>query len=397
MALQKILLGNIQGPQGPQGEIGPQGPQGIQGPQGEIGPQGEQGERGPQGIQGIQGLQGEIGPQGPQGETGEKGDKGDTGATGATGPQGPKGTDGAPGATGPQGPQGIKGDTGTRGSRWVVGTSITGTEDTPTAYSTGITDSLPNDLYVNRDTNNYYRCTVGGDETTALWQFVGSLGDDDATSLSGHTLEYFATAENIRDIISGDTAVGNASKLGGNASTAYLLTADANTLLTGKSNTGHKHTKSEITDFPTSLPASDVSSWAKATSKPTYTKAEVGLGNVDNTADSAKSVKYAATAGSAPASDVYAWAKASSKPSYTKAEVGLGNVDNTADSAKSVKYATSAGSASSATNATNATNAGYTSVATPTTASLKNIYAGTGALTAGSSALTTGTIYVQYE
>lgn len=41
----------------------------------------------------------------------------------------------------------------------------------------------------------------------------------------------------------------------------------------------------------------------------------------------------------------------------TKAEVGLGNVDNTADSAKSVKYATSAGSASSATSATQLTTA----------------------------------------
>ena len=48
-----------------------------------------------------------------------------------------------------------------------------------------------------------------------------------------------------------------------------------------------------------------------------------------------------------PASDVPAWAKAASKPSYSKSEVGLGNVDNTADSAKSVKYATSAGSANS--------------------------------------------------
>ena len=36
----------------------------------------------------------------------------------------------------------------------------------------------------------------------------------------------------------------------------------------------------------------------------------------------------------------------------TKSDVGLGNVDNTADSAKSVKYATSAGSASSALKAT---------------------------------------------
>ena len=53
-----------------------------------------------------------------------------------------------------------------------------------------------------------------------------------------------------------------------------------------------------------------------------------------------------------PASDVSAWAKASSKPSYSKSEVGLGNVDNTADANKSVKYATSAGSASSASKAT---------------------------------------------
>lgn len=44
----------------------------------------------------------------------------------------------------------------------------------------------------------------------------------------------------------------------------------------------HTHTKSQITDFPTSMPASDVSAWAKAATKPTYTKAEVGLGNVGN-------------------------------------------------------------------------------------------------------------------
>ena len=73
------------------------------------------------------------------------------------------------------------------------------------------------------------------------------------------------------------------------------------------------------------------------------TKAQIGLGNVDNTADKDKSVKYATTAGSAKASDVYAWAKQPNKPSYTKTEVGLSNVDNTADNQKSVKYATSAG------------------------------------------------------
>lgn len=61
----------------------------------------------------------------------------------------------------------------------------------------------------------------------------------------------------------------------------------------------HTHTKSQITDFPTSMPASDVSAWAKASTKPSYSKSEVGLGNVDNTADSTKSVKYATSASSA--------------------------------------------------------------------------------------------------
>lgn len=55
----------------------------------------------------------------------------------------------------------------------------------------------------------------------------------------------------------------------------------------------------DLSNKPTSLPASDVSSWAKASTKPTYTKAEVGLGNVDNTADANKSVKHATSADNA--------------------------------------------------------------------------------------------------
>nr|DAG24774.1 MAG TPA: structural protein [Caudoviricetes sp.] len=86
--------------------------------------------------------------------------------------------------------------------------------------------------------------------------------------------------------------------------------------VTGKPSTftpsSHTHTKSQITDFPSSLPASDVYAWAKAKSKPAYSKSEVGLGNVDNTADSAKSVKYATSAGSANA---VAWGNVSGKPS----------------------------------------------------------------------------------
>lgn len=40
--------------------------------------------------------------------------------------------------------------------------------------------------------------------------------------------------------------------------------------------TSHTHPKSQITDFPTSMPASDVYSWAKQSTKPSYTPSEVG-------------------------------------------------------------------------------------------------------------------------
>lgn len=62
----------------------------------------------------------------------------------------------------------------------------------------------------------------------------------------------------------------------------YYGKSEVNNLLNGKSDNGHKHVKADVTDFPTSMPASDVYAWAKAATKPTYTSAEVGLGNVQN-------------------------------------------------------------------------------------------------------------------
>ena len=61
----------------------------------------------------------------------------------------------------------------------------------------------------------------------------------------------------------------------------------------GVSLVNHTHSKSQIEDFPTSMPASDVPAWAKEKTKPSYTKSEVGLGNVDNTADADKPVSAA--------------------------------------------------------------------------------------------------------
>lgn len=109
------------------------------------------------------------------------------------------------------------------------------------------------------------------------------------------------------------------------------------------------------------MPASDVSAWAKAVTKPSYTAAEVGASPSNHNHDGVYQAKgnyassshthegiyepvfakksafnkdFGTTAGtvcqgndsrlsnSRPASDVSAWAKAATKPAYTAAEVG---------------------------------------------------------------------------
>ena len=60
-----------------------------------------------------------------------------------------------------------------------------------------------------------------------------------------------------------------------NGGTGATTAAAARTAL-GVPATAHTHFKANITDFPTSMPASDVYAWAKASTKPTYTNTEVG-------------------------------------------------------------------------------------------------------------------------
>lgn len=113
----------------------------------------------------------------------------------------------------------------------------------------------------------------------------------------------------------------------------------------GAAATSHNHTKSEITDFPTSLPASDVSAWAKASAKPSYTWNEIG-----------------------------------SKPtSFTPASH---NQD-----ASTITAGTLAGKVQ----------ANATAAATVTDAQVRDIYAGTTDMTAGTSDLVSGDIYIMYE
>ena len=101
------------------------------------------------------------------------------------------------------------------------------------------------------------------------------------------------------------------------------------------------------------LKNTDIADWAKAESKPAYTASEIGLGNIDNTADIDKPISTATqtaldskadTGHTHTVSDITdmpayltqetdptvpAWAKAESKPTYTADEVGAAKKNHT--------------------------------------------------------------------
>ena len=132
--------------------------------------------------------------------------------------------------------------------------------------------------------------------------------------------------------------------------------------VTGKPSTfppsSHTHTKSQITDFPSSMPnPNNLTMQIEGNVAAVYnggtaqafnvTKSALGLDKVNNTADADKSVKYAS---SAP------WGGVTGKPStftpsshtHTKDQVGLGNVANL-DQSKAIKSITRSGMTFTAT------------------------------------------------
>lgn len=81
-------------------------------------------------------------------------------------------------------------------------------------------------------------------------------------------------------------------------------------------------------NFPTSLPASDVSAWAKAASKPSYTKSEVGLGNVTNDAQVKRSEM--GVANGVATLDANGLVPSSQLPSFVDDIIELLNITSTA-------------------------------------------------------------------
>lgn len=156
----------------------------------------------------------------------------------------------------------------------------------------------------NINTNTTYTLTKNGNTITLKGSDGSSVNVTDSNTIYNNATASAAGLMSAADKSKLDSVATGANKTVVDTSfvansTNPVQSKVVKSALDGKADTGHKHVKADITDFPTSMPASDVSSWAKAATKPSYSKAEVGLGNVDNTADANKSVKYATSAGSA--------------------------------------------------------------------------------------------------
>lgn len=197
--------------------------------------------------------------------------------------------------------------------------------DTGTLWM-GISSSSLIQIKDNINTNTTYNLTKSGSTITLRGSDGSTFNVTDSNTVYGNATASAAGLMSAADKAKLDGVAADSNRV---IIDAELSTTSTNPVqnkvvkaaLDGKSNIGHKHVKADITDFPTSMPASDVSAWAKAATKPSYSKAEVGLGNVDNTADSAKSVKYATSAGSAGS---VAWSNVSGRP--TIPSVGNGTV-----------------------------------------------------------------------
>ena len=150
-------------------------------------------------------------------------------------------------------------------------------------------------------------------------------GTDAQTNLAAHNTNTGAHADiraaldaitngkvNVSDIVNNLASNATNKPLSAAQGAAIKGQIDAlQTAVNGKSANGHKHTKSEITDFPTTMPPSAHS----------HTKSEI----TDFAHKHSKS-EITDFPSSMPASDVYSWAKAQSKPTYTASEVGASAV-----------------------------------------------------------------------
>ena len=140
--------------------------------------------------------------------------------------------------------------------------------DTVKVTSTGKMYFVVDDTKLDEEAG--YEIYTAGSATSVPWS--GVTGKPSTFTPSTHT---HTTAQ----------VTGLDSALAGKATSAQGAKADTavqSVKISGNPTELKNGTSVTLPAYPTTLPASDVQAWAKAASKPTYTKSEVGLGNVTN-------------------------------------------------------------------------------------------------------------------
>lgn len=128
--------------------------------------------------------------------------------------------------------------------------------------------------------------------------------------LKSDEISDWAKAENKPAYTASEVGLGNVDNT---ADIDKPISIATQTALDGKSDTGHTHTVSDITDMPAYLTQETdptVPAWAKAKNKPTYTADEVGAAKKNHTHNMSD------------ITDMPEWTKTENKPVYTASEVG---------------------------------------------------------------------------
>lgn len=311
-------------------------PQGSKGDTGATGATGATGPQGKQGLQGETGATGATGPQGPAGpanaltigsvtsgkvasatitgeapnqvlnlvlEKGDKGDTGEKGATGDPGPQGKQGIQGLQGSPGADAPT-ITGITIRQSDYHLIVTLSNGTSY-DAGYCRGQAGAGTGDMLASvYDPNNKH---------TDIFEYVDNAIKDvkvttDATPTQGSTNPvqsggvYSALTNKLDKTGDGSnvTAAFTAASARANIATGEKLSVLFGKIAKWFADLGSLAFKSTVDksdlarDVQASLGKADsalqsytetdptVPEWAKAKTKPRYSKSEVGLGNVDN-------------------------------------------------------------------------------------------------------------------
>lgn len=115
---------------------------------------------------------------------------------------------------------------------------------------------------------------------SSIWGYIKSKADSVYQSKGNYAASsHTHTKSQIADFPTLGTAaaknVGDFAAASHNHDTSYYKKSEIDTKLSGVAVSGHTHKKADITDFPTSMPASDVSAWAKAATKPSYAWSEI--------------------------------------------------------------------------------------------------------------------------